>query len=140
MKAAFERSGRAAGLMVPDKFVAAMHADVVESADLVVRAAHHDHRRPDREVLEEVVAGPGNVLDPANLQPDLREQPLLLEAKIIRRQAGFGRNRRCAEIGGIPRSIACHNSGASPLAFGQLDRVCVELSTVSDPQARPIPL
>jgi hypothetical protein len=64
----------------PYQLVAAVAADVVEGADLAVHAAHDDDRRVgERELLREVAALAGELLDAPDVQPAALEDGLPLE-------------------------------------------------------------
>jgi hypothetical protein len=57
-----------------------MTADVVEGADLLVSALHHDHRRLGGvDLLGEVATDPRDLLHPANVQPRTFEDRLTLK-------------------------------------------------------------
>ena len=67
-------------VVVPDQLVAAVAADVVESTDLVVRAAHDDDGRARHgELLRDVATLPRQLLHPPNVQPGSLEDGLALE-------------------------------------------------------------
>src|SRR5581483_4185801 len=73
-------AGLLAGEVLPDELVAPMAAHVVERADLVLRRAH-DHDRGARavELLREVAADLGQLLDAPDVQPRAPEDRLALE-------------------------------------------------------------
>ncbi len=68
------------GEVVPHELVAAMAADVVEAPDAALLVAHDDHRGAGAgQLLGEVAAGAGELLDPPDVQPRPGEDGLPLE-------------------------------------------------------------
>src|SRR5262249_33767803 len=88
------------GRMVgPHELVAAMAADVVEGADLVVHAADDDQRGVgDCEILGEEAALPPELLDPSDVQPGPLEDGLALELVELGRDRALVRHRAGSKL------------------------------------------
>ena len=68
------------GKVVPHQLVSAMTADVVEGADLLVLALHHDDRRLGGvDLLGEVAADARQLLDAGDVEPGALEDGLAFE-------------------------------------------------------------
>src|SRR4029077_19120114 len=88
------------GVVLPDELVAPMPAHVVERPDLPVETAGDDQRGAgDVEVLGEVAAGPGKLLDPTDVEPRPLEDRPPLEFIVLRRDRVLVGDRPGAQLG-----------------------------------------
>ena len=92
MEAAHELLGLAAGVAGPlrriDQPAAAMLADIVVGLDLIGRGPH-DQNRVIEDVISEIIADFGDLLDAAGLLPHFAPQLVTLGADIVLRNIGF---------------------------------------------------
>ena len=108
------------GVVLPDELVAPMPAHVVERPDLTVEAAGDDQRRAgDVEVLREVAAGLGELLDPTDVEPRPLEDRPPLEFVVLRRDRVLVGDRARCPTGGSAASrtppMACRTSARRSL-------------------------
>src|SRR5262245_7563402 len=93
--------GRVVG---PHQLVAAVAADVVEGADLVIHATDDDQRGiRDRELLGEEAPLSPELLDPPDVQPGAFEDGFALELVELGRDRAFVRYRRGSQVGIVLR-------------------------------------
>ena len=93
--------------VVPHQLVSAMPADVVEGADLLVLALHHDHRRLGRvDLLGEVAADARQFLDAGDVEPGPLEDGLAFEFVELRRGRVAERDRPGPEFRVVLRPAA----------------------------------
>src|SRR5262249_19727086 len=116
-----------------------------EGADLAVAVAHDDDRRAcGVELLREVAADAGELLDPAEVQPGLLEDGLALElVPLGRGGVGVGRRTR-AQLGVVlgPGALSRlgevrHRTSPRPVAARTVARISKMENTVSVRENQP---
>ena len=93
MKAAWPGATASVPFEIPNKFVAAMPAHVVERADLTIAGAkYQDRGARGMDFAHDVIAGGRNFINRADIQPAAFEDAIAFPFESLSRNHGFDRN------------------------------------------------